>query len=79
VGLGVIGQGKSYAAVDNAVTLPGYTRVDAALFWTVNDRLRAQLNLENLFDRRYAATAQGNNNILPGSPRAARVSLTAAF
>jgi catecholate siderophore receptor len=79
VGLGVIGQGRSYAAVDNAVTLPGYTRVDAALFWTVNDRLRAQLNVENLFDRRYAATAQGNNNILPGSPRAARISLTAAF
>jgi catecholate siderophore receptor len=78
-GLGVIRQGRSFAAVDNSVVLPGYTRVDAAVFLKLNDRLRAQVNVENLFDKGYFPTSQGNNNILPGAPRSARVSLTANF
>jgi catecholate siderophore receptor len=78
-GLGVVRQGRSFAAVDNTVVLPGYTRVDVAVFLKLNDRLRAQVNVENLFDRRYFPTSQGNNNILPGAPRSARVSLTANF
>jgi catecholate siderophore receptor len=40
---------------------------------------RAQLNIENVFDRRYIATADGNNNITPGSPRVFRLSATANF
>jgi catecholate siderophore receptor len=78
-GLGVIHQSKSFAAIDNTVTLPGFTRVDAAVFVQLTPRLRAQANIENLFDTGYAATAQGNNNILPGSPRAVRISLSAAL
>jgi catecholate siderophore receptor len=78
-GLGVISQTGAYAAVDNSVRLPGYTRLDAAVFWRISERLSAQLNVENLADRGYIATAQGNNNILPGAPRAARVSLAARF
>jgi catecholate siderophore receptor len=78
-GLGVIAQAGAYAAVDNSVRVPGYTRLDAAVFWRISERLTAQLNLENLTDRGYIATAQGNNNILPGAPRAARVSLAARF
>jgi catecholate siderophore receptor len=79
VGLGVIAQGRAFAAVDNTVTLPGFTRLDAALFWKINPRLAAQLNVENLTDRGYVATAQGNNNITPGAPRTVRASLTARF
>jgi catecholate siderophore receptor len=79
VGLGVIVQGRSFAAVDNTVTLPGFTRLDAALFWKISPRLAAQLNVENLADRGYVPTAQGNNNILPGAPRTVRASLTARF
>jgi catecholate siderophore receptor len=37
--------------------------------------LRAQLNVENLFDERYYPTSHGNNNIAPGAPRALRFSL----
>ena len=33
VGLGVIARSKSYATISNAVKLPGYARVDAALFY----------------------------------------------
>jgi len=79
VGLGVVHQSKSFAAIDNTVTLPGFTRVDAAVFVQLTPRIRAQANVENLFDTGYAAAAQGDNNILPGSPRAVRISLSAAL
>ncbi|MDQ4080156.1 MAG: TonB-dependent siderophore receptor [Gemmatimonadota bacterium] len=76
-GVGVVHQTKMFAAIDNMVTLPGFTRVDAAAFLTLTETLRAQVNIENLFDERYYPTSHGNNNIAPGSPRAVRFSLTA--
>jgi catecholate siderophore receptor len=78
-GLGVIHQSDIYAAIDNSVTLPDYTRVDAALYFKISKDVRAQLNLENLFDRQYYPNANSNNNITPGSPRAVRVTLAASF
>ena len=39
-----------FASTDNTVTLPAFTRVDAAVFFTITPRLRAQMNVENLFD-----------------------------
>ncbi|HEX8829682.1 MAG TPA: TonB-dependent receptor, partial [Longimicrobium sp.] len=77
LGLGVVRQSDMYAAIDNTVTLPGFTRADGALFLRVNEALGAQVNVENLFDKRYYATSQGNNNIMPGAKRTLRVSLTA--
>ena len=79
VGLGVVHQAAMYAAIDNSVTLPGFTRVDGALFLGVLPRARIQLNLENLLNRRYYATAQGNNNIMPGAPRTLRASLSSGL
>ncbi|NUR36030.1 MAG: TonB-dependent receptor, partial [Gemmatimonadaceae bacterium] len=78
-GLGVVRQSSMSAAVDNTVTLPAFTRADGALFITLPANLRAQLNVENLLDRSYYATAQGNNNILPGAGRTVRFSLTAGI
>ena len=39
----------------------------------------SQANIENLLNKRYYASAHSNNNILPGSPRALRVTLNAKF
>ena len=78
-GLGAIYRDAIFASIDNAVTLPSFVRFDAAVFWRVNDRFRAQLNVENVLDRGYYASAHSNNNITPGSPRAFRLSLTTAF
>jgi catecholate siderophore receptor len=61
----VLRQGRSYAAVDNAVTLPAFTRLDAAAFVRLRGGVRAQVNLENVLDARYFATSHGNNNIMP--------------
>ncbi|RFC31899.1 MAG: catecholate siderophore receptor [Candidatus Nitrotoga sp. MKT] len=79
VGLGVINRGAMYTSTDNTVRLPGFTRVDAAVYAKIDKNMRAQLNIENLFDKNYYASAHNNNNITPGSPIAARVSLIANF
>ena len=68
-----------FAAIDNTVTLPGYTRADAALFYSLTEKIRLQVNVQNLFDRSYFTNADSNTNISPGSPRSVRVGLLARF
>lgn len=79
IGIGFVHQTHSFAASDDTVRLPGYTRFDLGLFYQVTDGVRAQLNIENLFDRGYIATADGNNNISPGAPRLIRAQVVARF
>jgi catecholate siderophore receptor len=78
-GVGVLHRSAMFATVDNTVTLPGYTRADAAAYLTVRKGLRLQANVENLFNARYFANADSNTNISPGAPRALRIALMAAF
>lgn len=78
-GLGLVYRSDMYAAIDNTVTLPGYTDVDGAVYISLTPRMRLQANVENLFDRTYYVNADSNTNISPGSPRALRVALIAKF
>ncbi|HKQ04817.1 MAG TPA: TonB-dependent siderophore receptor [Blastocatellia bacterium] len=78
-GLGLIRRSDMFAAVDNKVTLPGYTRADAAVFFRLTEKLRLQANVENLLDKRYYLNADSNTNISPGAARTLRVGLTARF
>jgi len=77
LGMGFIYQDAQYASLSNAVTLPAFTRVDAALFWDVSEDLSLQLNIENLLDARYYPAAHNDNNITVGRPINAR--LTARY
>ncbi len=87
VGLGAIYQSYSFAGLPEAqgnlpaytVTLPGFFRLDGAVYWRWNDNLRAQVNIENLTNTKYYPTAHNNNNITPGSPIAVRAGVTATF
>lgn len=72
LGLGVIHQSDQFASFSNTVVLPSYWRVDAAAYYTLNDRISLQLNVENLFDETYFPSAHGNNNIQPAEPFSAR-------
>jgi catecholate siderophore receptor len=74
-GVGVMYRSDMFAAIDNTVTLPSYVRADAAIFYTLTERVKLQANVENLFDARYFINADSNTNISPGSPRAVRVAL----
>ena len=78
-GLGVIAQSAYFAATDNAVRIPGFARVDAAIFWKINERWGAQVNAENLLGTKYYPVAHSNNNITPGAPFSIRAALTARF
>jgi catecholate siderophore receptor len=77
--LGVLYRTDMFAAIDNTVTLPGYTRADAAVFFGLTKDLRLQVNVENLCNATYFINADSNTNISPGFPRAVRVRLTTHF
>lgn len=79
LGAGVIHQSDQFASMSNNVVLPAYTRVDAALFFDVTDRLAMQLNVENLFDEDYYPAAHGDNNIQPAEPLNASLSARLRF
>lgn len=79
VGLGVTYRDKMYASTENTIYLPSFIRVDAAAYAKIDKTWRAQLNIENLFDKVYWVSAGNNTNILPGTPTFARMSLIANF
>ncbi|HEX9946769.1 MAG TPA: TonB-dependent siderophore receptor [Allosphingosinicella sp.] len=78
-GLGVIAASRSFASISNQVTLPGYARVDAAVFYQLSDGIEAQVNVENLFGADYFPTAHNDNNIAPGAPTTARATVRFRF
>ena len=79
LGLGITHQSKSFATISNAVTLPAFTRLDAAVFYDLSERFSVQLNVENLTDTDYFPAAHTDNNISTGEPLNARVSIRAKF
>ncbi|HYE29399.1 MAG TPA: TonB-dependent siderophore receptor [Allosphingosinicella sp.] len=72
LGLGLVARSRMYTSISNAVTLPGYARLDAAAFFELSEGIEAQLNLENVTGADYFATAHNDNNIAPGAPRTLR-------
>ena len=79
LGLGLVHQSSQFATISNAVTLPGFTRLDAAVYFDVTERFAVQFNIENLTNTTYYASAQNDNNIQPGEPLTARVTARIKF
>lgn len=79
VAAGVVYRGAIYPSTDNTVIVPGFTRVDAAVYYAWDKQIQLQLNVENLSDKTYFAAAHNNNNITPGSPRALRLGVHVKF
>lgn len=78
-GLGIVHQDSQFASIGNTVELPSFTRVDVALYYSFNERIQAQVNIENLLDEDYFPAAHNDNNISTGEPLNARFSLSFAF
>ena len=78
-GVGVVYQSEFFPTVSNTVVVPSFTRVDAALYFDVNENWSAQVNFENLFDIDYFAAAHNNFNISPGGPFNAYATIRAKF
>ncbi|HEY8354501.1 MAG TPA: hypothetical protein VIK69_05740, partial [Methylophilaceae bacterium] len=67
-----------YGTISNTYKLPSYTTVDASLAWQIDPRLKAELFVQNLFDREYYT---GNNNfsVYRGEPLTAYARMMVNF
>jgi len=79
VGLGIIARSKSYATISNLVKLPGYARLDGALYYKLPRGAEAQVNVENILGAHYFPTANADNNIAPGAPRTVKATVGYRF
>jgi len=79
VGVGLIHRSDMFAAIDNRVVLPGYTRADAAVYYSISEKMSVQVNLENLLNKKYFVNADSNDNISPGAPILGRVVFRCRF
>jgi len=78
VGLGANHVGERYGTISNTYKLPSYTTVDASLAWQIDPRLKAELFVQNLFDKEYYT---GNNNfsVYRGEPLTAYARMMVNF
>lgn len=73
-GAGINYVADRFANPGNTVTLPSYTTVDAMVGYRLA-KLDLQLNVNNLFDRKYIVSGHGSSPLLnlPGAPRSVQV------
>ncbi|MGB3624282.1 MAG: TonB-dependent siderophore receptor [Henriciella sp.] len=79
LGLGVTWQDESFVNNSNTAVLPSYARIDAAAYYDVSDRLRVQLNVENLADELYFPNAHSTHQVTVGAPLNAKLTVTGRF
>ena len=79
LGLGLTYQDESFINNGNSAVLPSYTRIDAAAYYDVSDRLRLQLNVENLTDELYFPNAHSTHQATVGAPVNARLLISRRF
>ncbi|HBC01545.1 MAG TPA: TonB-dependent siderophore receptor [Pseudomonas sp.] len=70
VGMGVkyVGERKGSSS-NSAFDMDAYTTVDLLAYYPLTERVRLNLNLNNLFDEEYEERAWGNIWAYPGAPR----------
>ena len=88
VGFGIGVSGASAQLGDDAGTfeLDGFVVADAALWYRADLKvgggelpIKAQFNVQNLFDKEYYANSQGVGNVFPGAPRTFVGSISVRF
>ena len=78
--LGVMHQGESAVKDNNSdLLLPAYTRVDAAVYYSIADDLKLQLNIENLSDEVYFPHSHSTHQVAVGEARSTRLLLSKTF
>jgi iron complex outermembrane receptor protein len=79
-GLG-LGAGGKYVdqragqTANTAFSMDAYTVVDLLSYYKVNDKVRLNLDVKNLFNREYEEGAFGNIYAYPGAPRTVQVGI----
>lgn len=78
LGLGVIRKGETNGK-GSSTTLPAYTRIDAAAYYKISDKMRVQLNVENVTDELYYPYAYGTHQVSVGAPIHATLKIVGSF
>jgi iron complex outermembrane recepter protein len=82
-GAGIFAVGRRFGDNAHSFTVPGYARVDAAVFYKIYRaeklRYRVAFNLNNVFDRTYYSGVRGRYSVEPGAPRNGQITFQAIF
>lgn len=78
-GLGATYQDESFVNNSNSAVLPSYTRFDVSAYYDVSDKLRVQVNVENVTDELYFPNAHSTHQVTVGAPINALLTLTGKF
>ncbi len=79
IGFGGTYQADALIRDGSSLTLPSFTRFDAAAYYDLSDTLRVQLNVENLTDEVYFPSAHNAHQATVGEPLSARIAVTGRF
>ncbi len=80
IGLGINAQGSRVPWFSRAFEVPGFTTVDAAIYYTPNkSNVQISLNINNLLDETYWIGAQNYTRLFPGAPRNFMLTATYKF
>ena len=79
LGLGLTYQDESFINNGNSAVLPSYTRLDASAYYDVSDKLRLQVNVENLTDKLYFPNSHSTHQASVGTPLNARLTVSGRF
>lgn len=76
IGFGFTYQDESFINNSNSAVLPSYLRVDAAAYYDVSEKIRVQVNLENLTDTVYFPNSHSTHQASVGAPINARFAVS---
>ncbi len=76
-GLGITYVGRRYGDLNNSYIVGQYARLDASLFYDVNEHYRLAINARNLTNAHYIEQPFNQFNNMPGAPLTVLVSFTA--
>ena len=79
LGLGVTYQDESFINNGNSAVLPSYTRADASAYYDISEKLRVQVNIENLTDELYFPNSHSTHQATVGAPINALLTLSGKF
>ena len=78
-GAGVVAVGERQGDINNTYDVSGYARIDASLFYDIDENVRVSLNGRNLADRKYIETVASTDGNYAGEPASVVATLSAKF
>jgi catecholate siderophore receptor len=78
-GIGITYQDESLISDGSLQKLPSYTRFDVAAYYDLSEKVRLQLNIENLTDEDYYPNAHSKHQVTVGAPLTALFSVNGSF